>query len=280
MQLVFIDDSGQRNPRRKGLGELVSIGAVMFPEEKVAGYTEKIAELRAAVGMPEDQEFKWSCPKGSFLARSGEATRKQLRRRMLEIAAECEVRTAVVIWDRSKLAWDRSIVANKVLTYLYERIEKHLKTMGQRGVVIADMPGGGPADQSKWLSDSLDLTTLGTRYTEPEQVAIPIVTAPSHHVPHIQLADLVTAATTAAFAGFNSGLELVDLLKPLARKNAYGNMSGVGVALQPAELMDLYFWVLGEESYWKRGTQYKLGPSGSPFAQPGRDFQKDDGMPE
>ncbi|MGW6565078.1 DUF3800 domain-containing protein [Streptomyces sp. NPDC054975] len=280
MQLVFIDDSGQRKPRRGGLGELVSVGAVMFPEDRVALYSQAVSALRAEIGMPEGDEFKWNSPKGSFLAQAGGQTVKQLRRGMLQIAAACQVRTAVVIWDRGQVPWDKSEVASEILSYLYERIERQLKENDERGVVIADVPGGGSSDHSKWLAGVLDLTTLGTRYARPEQVIMPIVTAPSHHVPHLQLADLVTAATTAAFAGQTSGLELVELLKPLARTNAYGSIGGAGVVLWPNSLYDLYFWVLGESAYWRGGTSHALGPSGEPFATPGRPFRESDGLPE
>ncbi|GGO49426.1 hypothetical protein GCM10012287_26750 [Streptomyces daqingensis] len=280
MQLVFIDDSGQSDPRREHLGELVSVGAVIFPEHQVSEYTKEIDLLRAEIGMPDDQEFKWNSPRGSFLAKAGGPTVKEQRRKMLEIAARCEVRTAVVIWDRSKVTWDKHEAAGEILKYLYERIERHLRTYDERGVVIADVPGGGAADHSKWLAQALDLTTAGTRYAKPERVIMPIVTAPSHHVPHLQLADLVTAATTAAFAGHTSGLELMDMLKPLARTNAYGDIGGTGVVLWPPDLNDLYFWVLGQKSWWKGSNECRLGPSDGPFAQPGRPFQNSDGMPE
>ncbi|WP_225826733.1 DUF3800 domain-containing protein [Streptomyces naphthomycinicus] len=279
MQLVFIDDSGQPKPRRSGLGELLSIGAVMFPEEQVPQYTAMVAALRVEIGMPDEEEFKWNSPKGSFLAKAGGGVVKYARRRLLEIAADCRVKTAVVVWDRAMVPWEKKEAASEILKYLYDRISRHLKEVDQRGVVIADVPGGGPTDHSKWLAATLDLTSTGTRYTKPDQIAMPIVTAPSHHVPHLQLADLITAATTAAVAGQNAGLELIELLKPLARTNAYGHIGGVGLVLWPPALNDLYFWILGQRSYWRGSTEYVLGPGDSPFSVPGRPFRESDGMP-
>ncbi|MEU7890981.1 DUF3800 domain-containing protein [Microbispora bryophytorum] len=156
---------------------------------------------------------------------------KELRQRMLSTAKERGVCTAVVVWDRGRVEWDRKRIAHEILKYLYERIEIHLAEHDERGVVIADVPGGGAADHSKWLSAALDLTTVGTQFVKPERVIMPIVTAPSHHVPHLQLADLVTAATTAAIAGRQSGLDLVELLKPLARTNSHGYIGGAGLVL-------------------------------------------------
>ncbi|MFH8635499.1 DUF3800 domain-containing protein [Streptomyces goshikiensis] len=280
MQLVFIDDSGQREPRREGLGELISIGAVMFPEDQVAKYTADVSKLRTEIGMPDGEEFKWNSPRGSFMAQAGGDVVKSTRRRMLEIAADCGVRTAVVVWDRGMLPWTKENVAKEILGYLYERIEMHLEASDERGVVIADIPGGGSKDHSKWLSEALDLTTLGTRYAKPERVVMPIVTAPSDHVPHLQLADLVTAATTAAVSGREAGQELVDVLKPLARRNAYGYVGGAGLVFWPPNLNDLYYWVLGEDTYVKGGTGHPIGPTNDPFAQPGRPFRNNSGIPD
>ncbi|MEW2193680.1 hypothetical protein [Streptomyces microflavus] len=60
MQLIFIDDSGQQSPPREHLGELASVGAVMFPEDEVAASSRQIDELRTELGMPADEEFKWN----------------------------------------------------------------------------------------------------------------------------------------------------------------------------------------------------------------------------
>lgn len=278
MQLVFIDDSGTQDPPRQHLGELVSVGAVIFPEESVAPYAQALATVRSEIGMPPDQEIKWNPPKGSWLAQAGFDVRNSLRRRMLELAAEAEVRTAVVVWDRGALPWEKKDIASEILRYLYERIEIHLETLDQRGVVIADVPGGGSADHTKWLSEALDLATAGTPYVKPNRVIMPIVTAPSHHVLHIQLADLVTAATTAAVAGRTSGLGLVDLLKPLARRNAYQRIGGAGVVLWPPDLVDLYHWLFGETVLMKKGIAYPIGPQPGPFAYPGRPFQSESGL--
>ncbi|MFJ3658961.1 hypothetical protein ACIPPM_00645 [Streptomyces sp. NPDC090119] len=59
MQLIFIDDSGQQRSRREHLGELVSVGAVMFPEDQAAVYSRAIDQLRTEIGMPDSEEFKW-----------------------------------------------------------------------------------------------------------------------------------------------------------------------------------------------------------------------------
>ncbi|MFF2571171.1 DUF3800 domain-containing protein [Streptomyces sp. NPDC058084] len=278
MQLIFIDDSGQQSPPRERLGELASVGAVMFPEDQVAAYSRAIDELRTEIGMPAGEEFKWNSSKGSFMRQAGGEVVKSTRRRMLEIAADCGVRTAVVIWDRGQIGWEKEKVAREILSYLYERIEMHLESREERGVVIADIPGGGGKDHTKWLSEALDLTTVGTAYVKPNRVVMPIVTAPSDHLPHLQLADLVTAATTAAVAGRENGLELVELLKPLARRNSRDYIGGAGLVLWPPSLADLFYWVFGETHYVRNGAVYPIGPQ-SGFSQPGSLFSTSSGLP-
>lgn len=280
MQLVFIDDSGQTRPVRQHLGELVAMGAVMVPEESVASYAQDLAAIKAELQIPADEEIKWNPPKNSRLAAAGREVVAALRQRMLNAAIQRGVRTAVVVWDRGHVGWSSKSIADEILKYLYERIEMHLGEYDQRGVVIADVPGGGAADHSKWLAAALDLTTIGTRFVKPERVIMPIVTAPSHHVPHLQLADVVTAATTAAIAGRKSGLALVPLLKQLARTNSRGYIGGAGLVLFPPDLQDLYYWLLDEPVYFKAGSETRLGPTGDPFSTAGRTYQNSDGMPE
>ncbi len=130
-----------------------------------------------------------------------------------------------------------------------------------------------------WLAQTLAVTNDGTAYTAAGTVVLPVLTAGSHHVPHLQLADVVTAATTAAVAGRPHGLRLVPLLRQLARKNARGYVGGAGITLWPPELRDLLYWVFGENTYVKGNIGESLGPSGTPFASPGRPFREGDGMP-
>ncbi len=64
-----------------------------------------------------------------------------------------------------------------------------------------------------------------------ERVVLPMVIAPSHHVPHLALADLVAAATTAAIPGRPGGLALAPLLNQLAHKNVRDLAGGAGIVL-------------------------------------------------
>ena len=104
-------------------------------------------------------------------------------------------------------------------------------------MVVADEPGGGPAQRAAWLRDTLPLTDEGTTYTRPGQIVLPIVTARSDHVPHLQLADLIVSATVAAVAGNPYATELLPYLGRLADRlpakvpAGAGRVGGAGLTL-------------------------------------------------
>ncbi|MBB6396198.1 hypothetical protein BKA00_003112 [Actinomadura coerulea] len=278
--MIYIDDSGQKQPRRQHLGELISVGGVIVPEHAVAAFATALDSIRADLKFPDGEEIKWKPPKGTFQASAGGPLITELRQRMLQAAIDGGIKSAVVVWDRGRLPWEKADVEPAILTYLYDRISLYLRQHDDVGIIIADQPGGSRKDEMKWLADTLGLTREGTRFATPDRVVSPILTAPSHHVPHLQLADLVTAATTAAVAGYPAGTTLAPWLKKLARTNAYGLVGGAGVVLWPRDdLLDLYYWIFGEQQYVKNGTGYALGPSDDPFRPPGRPFQDDDGLP-
>lgn len=265
MQLVFIDDSAQTAPRRQELGELVALGGVVVPEAAVAGYAADLDGIRAALGVPAHVEIKWNPRGGSFLAGGGGELVWTLRERMLRTAIDWGVRSIVVIWDRGWVPWERTRIGPEILKYLYERISMCLGN--DVGIIIADEPGGPGRAHERWLAETLALTSRGTEYVSPDRVVLPIVTAPSHHVPHLQLADLVVAATTAAVAGHPAGIALAPLLRELAHRNTRGYAGGAGIKLFPDDLINLYWWVFGESAFWKvaEGSGWPLPLSELPF---------------
>jgi hypothetical protein len=182
----------------------------------------------------------------------------------------------VVVWDHDAAWRDRpkQDVGREILKYLYERISMCLSDYDDVGIVIADKPGGGSVQETQWLAGTLQLTNAGTEYVTPDRIVLPIVTAPSHHVPHLQLADLVTAATTAAVAGRPSGLQLRELLLALARKHALGYAGGAGIVLWPRQ-PNLFYWAFGE-TVWALPSAL----SGYDLPDPNWDYGTDDGLTE
>jgi hypothetical protein len=254
VRLAFIDESEEQQPRRTGLGHLVSVGGVVVPETAVAPYSAGLARIRHSLGVPEDTELKWSPSDGSWLKTpAGNAIRTQLREQMLNLAVDLGVSSVVVVWDRGLVSWPVNEVQVEILGWVYERISMCVP-VDEVALVIADEPGGDRRDRKQWLAETLQLTNHGTEYVTPDRVVLPIVTTPSHHVPHLQLADLVVGATTAAVAGNRYALGLAPLLHQLAHKNAYGFAGGAGIKLFPNDLLNLHHWAFAEDSYWKVGT--------------------------
>jgi hypothetical protein len=254
VRIAFLDDSAQPRPTRDGLGGLVGLGAVVVDEAALDGWAEEFRGLCRRLGLPPGTEVKWSPPRGNWLRDHGGAIQQELRERMLHLAIDYEIRSIVVLADQDQVDWSEQDTQKRMLRYLYERVSMLLEGGGERGVMIADEPGGGAQGQRQWLAQTLRLTSYGTEYVDPGRIVLPILTSHSDHVPHLQLADLVVAATTQAVAGNPYALDLVPLLGSLAHTNARGTAGGTGVKLIPDELRNLHHWVFGERLFWKVAT--------------------------
>lgn len=280
MKIIFLDDSIQRDPRREGVGTLVALGGVIVPEGEVSGYAADLVAIKDRLGVPREEEIKWKPAKGSFLRDADGRLVTDLRESMLRAAIDRGTSSVVHVLDHDRVYQAKSVVevGQELLKWTYDKVALGLGDEG--AIMIADKPGGGAADDSRWLAKTLALTNDGTDYTAGGKVVLPVLTAGSHHVPHLQLADLVVAATTAAIAGRPSGLGLVPLLHQLARKTGYGYAGGAGITLWPPELRDLLYWIFNEDTYRTSNTWQVLGPAGDPASAAGRPFMKVDGLPQ
>ena len=124
------------------------------------------------------------------------------------------------------------------------------------GIMIADKPGGGAKEEKRWLASTLQLTNDGTEYVQPGHVVLPVLTADSRHVRHLQLADLIASATTGAIAGNPAALELGRLLAKLMHRHRLGDVSGAGLALFP-ENHNLLYHCFGEKWASRPSTGFR-----------------------
>jgi len=278
--MVFVDDSKQRG-FREGMGELLALGAAIFPEEAVKPYSDGVEALFERLHVPVGVEMKWSAPKNHWYKSAPEGVRDELQSGVLELAHGLGVLTVVVIFDTGRTSLKGDAAKAWILDYLYERVSLCLADHDEVGVVIADKPSGGPRDETRWLAETNLLTTRGTAYVPAERIVMPVVTAPSDHLRHLQLADLVVGATTALVSGNNEHPKrlLPTLLQLTHRRD--GVMSGVGVKLYPDSLVNLHHWVFGEQSYPKfdggRGLPVKRYPY---FESDGCTLRRADLLPE
>jgi hypothetical protein len=265
MWLVLCDDSEQLNPSRAGLGHLVGLGAVLFPEETVALYSTRIKAAREELGVPPTAEIKWSPKSGSwFKTADGRPVRAELQRRMIDAAVEAGARSISVVWARGRLDWEIPRVRATVLGFLYDKVSNFLRNQDPqgRGIVVADEPGGNSAEQHAWLADTLPLTTKGTKFNAPTRIVMPILMAPSHHVPQLQLADLVAGVTVGAVAGSPYATALMPNLLRIASRDECGRVGGTGLTLWPPDLANLYWHVCCDTTRRDKGCEYELPHSG------------------
>jgi hypothetical protein len=271
MRLVFVDDTKQKG-LRSGMGDLLALGAVAFPEDQVAPFADRVAGIYKDHGVPASTELKWSVRKGNWFKKPpGSECLTQVRQEALDAAKECGCRAVVVVFDLGRTSVQGSTAEAQVLKYLYERISMMLSAPDDRGIIICDKPGGDHKTEDNWIAGTLGLTNYGTNYVTPGAVVMPILTAPSHHHPHLQLADLVAGSVTAAVAGVRFGLDLMPRVSPLLHTNDLGAIAGTGLKLFPDDLINVYHWVLGVDSYSR-------GYSGISLPWPRLAYASDDGM--
>ena len=185
----------------------------------------------------------------------------------LELAAAHGVKAIVVLEDTSRGQADATAPSpeDDVVRLFLERADNYLFPDG-RGILIADRPGGGQEDDDRFLGRCLGTLRSGTRYADLNRIALALTTA-SHHARLLQVADLVTGATTACVAGESQyAPPIFDRIRPLLREDG-GRIGGVGLKIQPDFLyVNLYHWLLGDESYRRGSIGWDLPAPGRWYA--------------
>jgi hypothetical protein len=272
MYLAFIDETKQNGPR-KNLGQLISLGGIAFKAEQVKPFAEAFWAIYDAHNVPHNVELKWS-PDGktSWWAQpANKDLRTPVREAVLRAAIDHEGIAFVVSWDMGESGFNGETPQELVLKFIFERVAMMLENKKDLGVLIFDEPGGSPKNQNAWLEDTLALSNAGTEYVKAGRIVTPILTARSHHHPHLQAADLIVGSTTAAFVGKKYGQALMPLVKPILHTNSRGEVGGAGVKLYPDSIRNLLHWTLEE-------TSYSIGNSGVSLPSKNWRFAMDDGI--
>jgi|GEM_PF-1895349 hypothetical protein len=259
MYMVFVDDTKQKS-KRANLSSLISLGGFAFKAENVKPFAEAFWAIYDAHKVPRDAELKWS-PDGKtswWVQPENRHLLTPVREAVLRAARDHEAVAFVVSWDTDESGFQRQTPERLVLRFIFERVAMMLQNKPDIGVLIFDEPGGGRKDQDAWLESSLVLTDSGTEYVTTDGIVMPILTAASHHHPHLQAADLLVGSVTAAFVGSSYGQDLMPLVKPMLHTNWRGEIGGSGVKLYPDSVNNLLHWALGETSYSRGGGGVSL----------------------
>lgn len=262
MHVAYVDDTKQRG-RRRGMGQLVALGAAIFDEDQIQPFAQAFRALYDEFEVPYEVELKWSnSQRSNWWAESEERKAKQtpMRERVLQLAQDHDVRVVVVVWDEgggvATAGGDGP--EDGVIKFMFERVSAQLENAHHRGIIVFDKPGGDHRDEANWLTGRAEMVRLGTEYVKPNAIVTQILTAPSHLHPHLQLADLIAGSVTAAVAGVQHGLDLIPLIKPMMCINFWSNIGGTGLKLYPDKLNNLHYWVLGETEFSRRGGAVAL----------------------
>ena len=271
LDVIFADDSKQDNPSRTGMGPLVAIGSIYVPGDKVKLLEDNLEGICKKHEFPlgREGEFKWS--PGRELWMHDKLIGQERQNFFLEAIGqlqESESSITIVVSDRNSGLANPEKAKDSfedVTFMLLERIDRQLLEKGNTGIVVTDTPPGDRSDENKFLQKCLKTITFGTRFVEPKQIAVNVLSSPSRLIRCLQLADVVTSASLAFISGENKySPPIFSAIKPFLN-NKTGIIGGIGVKIHPDyRYTNLYYWLLGDSYHYKDGS---LLPSArSPYA--------------
>lgn len=272
IDLVFSDDSSQSNPERPGMHRLIAAGAIHVPGENVLVLERNLENLCQSTGFPRgDQgEFKWSPHRDHWMRDNLiQEHRTEFFRRATILAREAGAKVIVMIVDTQYNHAIAGIGSHQldVTVLLLERIEASLGDAGREGLIVVDTPSGGREQETQFLRNCREVLASGTRYVSMERIATNVVAAPSRFIRCLQLADVITGATTSFVAGESRWSPLVfEEIRPLLRRSSHANIGGAGVKIHPDfRYANLYHWLLGDTLVVRFNTGHPLPMSNFPY---------------
>ncbi|GAA1711801.1 hypothetical protein GCM10009765_71220 [Fodinicola feengrottensis] len=240
MYLVFMDGCDVPAPARAGLGPLRAIGGVLVPESEVAGFDTDLRRIRREAGLAASDRIGWAA--GAAL--SDRDRRLHVHTTVLAAAMRREIASVVVVADSaSRAGADREEL---VRTFL-GRVAVFLQERGEIAVVVADPADDGLSQIARELAEVP--ADPDVPYPPETRIVLPVLSAPSRHVPHLQLASLVVGATTAVVAGQPEAAPVAPLLTRLMARRIQHTAGGAGLVLQP-ERYNILHWGFGERWHY------------------------------
>jgi hypothetical protein len=268
--LFFIDDARQRTCARPGVGRLIAVGGAIIPAENARALDRALDKLCTQdFGFPAGEVFKWSPAPDHWMRNSLVAERRQeFFLAALATAARMGVQVQVTIADETRGMATGRAPNHELDTILLamERLDGRLRSTNKHGVVIAARPGGGRADEDRFLAKCVEMLTLGTQYVAFDRLAANVLTTTFGSSRLLQLADLTVSCTTALVAGHTGYAGPIFPAIRAMMLESGGRIGGVGLKLHPDFIfVNLYHWLLGDDAYWRMNMGVSLPMRGRPY---------------
>ncbi|UCF60139.1 MAG: hypothetical protein JSV37_10255 [Anaerolineaceae bacterium] len=250
MYVFFADDSKQHG-FRKGMGDLISFGGYLLEERSIRPLANDVDQILESLKVPLNTEIKWSLPPGNWIREKlSEEERASLYSHVLDTLQSHDATALVAIWDCGRTSLDGDDAFDKCIDFVFERISIHLSRVNAYCLIVADRPGGGKKQEDELIAGFVGRLESGTDYVPPDSVLLNLLTAPSKLIRHLQIADLITSISTAMVAKkYSYAKEPFERIKKMMMMNTSGYIGGTGLKLFPDQLINLYYWILGEDSY-------------------------------
>lgn len=260
MRFFFADDSVQKTAR-SGMGtSVVSFGGVLIAGSQLRSLAADLNGIAAAYGLPHDEEIKWSPRKGSWIHENlRDQQRLECYSAILQSAVDhgCQAVVAVLDYEMRNLKPEWAF--ERAVNYALERISTQLAGAKEEAVIVADRPSGGHKESDKFVASFEERLASEHNHMLADTFAMNMLTAPSHMVRHLQLADLVVSITTAMVAGqVKYAGNYFDIVRNMLLRNSAGCIGGCGVKIYPDSLVNLYHWVLGDDHLVRGNTGWPL----------------------
>jgi len=253
MHLIFVDDSTRKLASSPYNRRLVAAGAVLLESGAAHTAEREIGTLCRAAGFPDGAEFKWSPAKTDWMHDHLKAQdRLDFQTGVVDILRRNGANVIFVGEVEGNTATQGTTSSDEdVLALLMERVEMRVSTLDGKAMVISDRPGGGVAEDKKFVGRQIELLLDGTRFVSFEHISF-FFTGESDHVRLLQAADLVASCCSARVAGESvHSPPVFDLLVPMMHRSWCDAVGGTSFKLYPDWMGNLYHWLLDEQFFHK-----------------------------
>jgi hypothetical protein len=152
-----------------------------------------------------------------------------------------------------------------VVTLSLERAQNHLASTGTEALVVFDHPSGGRRKETDFLAGCMATIREGMAFVDLTRLGL-VLASDSRLVRLLQLADLVAGCTLAFVVGSSDTRR-----RSLPRSAHFSGRSpagvgGLGLKLHPdLRYVNLYYWLLGDEYYWRGSAGKRLPIKDHPY---------------